>query len=205
MVSDQQASPDEGTVVMDGAGRVRIPRGGAAVAALLRIGLGLLYLWAFIAQGFGIGYTNQETPAAGATAVVAVDYGWHFSYDADKGWISSGFQHSPTAGYVDKAHGPTAWVVQKLPTGVDDFGWMFALGGLGVALTLGICMRIAGWGGFLLNMIIWFAGFPPTSNPLLDGEHMTFALVLLLLMFLHAGNHWGLGRWWSARTPRWLH
>jgi hypothetical protein len=34
--------------------------------------------------------------------------------------------------------------VQRLPTGVDDFGWIFALGGLGIALTLGICSRIAG-------------------------------------------------------------
>src|SRR5215471_14432600 len=38
------------TVVMDEIGRVRIPRGGANVAAALRIGLGLLYLWAFLAQ-----------------------------------------------------------------------------------------------------------------------------------------------------------
>jgi thiosulfate dehydrogenase (quinone) large subunit len=57
----------------------------------------------------------------------------------------------------------------------------------------------------VLNILIWFSGFPPSSNPLLDGEHMAFALSILLLMFLQAGNHWGLGRWWRAHTPKLLH
>ena len=39
----------------------------------------------------------------------------------------------------------------------------------------GIPDGIAGWGGFLPNIMIWLAGFPPTSNPLIDGEHMAFA------------------------------
>jgi thiosulfate dehydrogenase [quinone] large subunit len=186
------------TYVLDDDGRVRIPRAGANVAALLRIGLGLLYLWAFISQGFGVGYTNQDASNPG-------DYGWHFSYDADEGWISSGFEHSPTAPYVDNTHGPLSFIPKELPTGVDDFGWIFAIGGLGIALTLGIFMRIAGWGGFLLNILIWFSSFPPSNNPIIDGEHMAFALSLLLLMYLQAGNHWGLGRWWRARTPALLH
>jgi thiosulfate dehydrogenase [quinone] large subunit len=189
-------------VAMDRDGRVQIPRAGAITAALLRLGLGFLYLWAFVSQGFGVGYTNTDTPA---TASAPVTYGWHFSYDADNGWITSGFEHSPTGPYVDKTHGPTAWVVQNLPAGVDDFGWMFAIGGLGIALTLGICSRIAGWGGLALNLMIWFAGFPPSSNPLLDGEHMAFALSILLLMWLQASNHWGVGRWWRAHTPAFLH
>jgi thiosulfate dehydrogenase [quinone] large subunit len=184
---------------MDDRGRVTIPRGGANVDALLRIGLGLLYLWAFLAQAFGISYSNSETSADGTVA-----YGWHFDHDADNGWITSGFD-SPTAGYVDNAHGPTALVVQELPTGVDDFGWIFAIGGLGIAFTFGIFLGIAGWGGFLLNMISWFAGFPPSNNPLIDGEHMAFALAVLLLMYLQAGNRWGLDRWWRAHTPALLH
>jgi thiosulfate dehydrogenase [quinone] large subunit len=202
MMSDAHQPSADGTVVLDERGRVRVPRAAAVVAALLRIGLGLLYLWAFLAQGFGITYTNKGPEVAGAP----VEYGWYFAVDSSKGWISSGFSHSPTAGYVDGSmHGPLAFIAQGLPTGVDDLGWMFAIGGLGIALTLGIAMRIAGWGGFALNILIWFSAFPPTSNPLLDGEHMAFALALLLLMFLHAGNHWGIGRWWSTHTPAFLH
>jgi hypothetical protein len=37
-----------------------LPRGAATSAALLRIALGLVYLWAFVAQGFGVGYTNTN-------------------------------------------------------------------------------------------------------------------------------------------------
>lgn len=192
-------------VATDREGRIQLPRAGAITAALLRIGLGLLYLWAFLAQGLGVGYTNSDAPAAATAAPVDITYGWHFSYDADNGWITSGFEHSPTGGYVDKAHGPTAWIVQDLPTGVDDLGWIFAIGGLGIALTFGLFSRIAGWGGMLLNLIIWFAGFPPSSNPVLDGEHMAFAFSIFLLMWLQASNYWGFGRWWRAHTPALLH
>jgi hypothetical protein len=56
-------------------------------------------------------------------------------------------------------------------------------------------MRIAGWGGFLLSILVWFSLFPPRGNPAIDGEHNGVRLSLLLLMFMHAGNRFGLGRW----------
>jgi thiosulfate dehydrogenase [quinone] large subunit len=133
-----------------------------------------------------------------------VTYGWHFSYDHSLGWISSGFSHSLTAANISSTHGPLAFISQRLLTGLDDFGWTFAIEGLGIALTFGICMRIAGWGGFGLNTLIWFASFPHSSNPVIDATHTIYALVLLL-MFLHAGNRWGLGRWWDAHMPALLH
>ena len=192
-------------VTMDAAGRIHLPRAGAITAALLRIGLGLLYLWAFIAQGLGVGYTNAPVPDQAESASVNVDYGWHFSYDADNGWITSGFSHSPTEGYTSGAHGPTSFLVKDLPVGLIDFVWIFALAGLGIALTFGLFSRIAGWGGLILNLCIWFAGFPPSSNPLLDGEHMAFALSIFLLMWLQASNYWGAGHWWRAHTPELFH
>jgi thiosulfate dehydrogenase [quinone] large subunit len=96
--------------------------------------------------------------------------------------LESGFSHSPTEQYIDNnTDGPLAPIPQNLPVGLDDFGWMFAIGGLGIALTLGICSRIAGWGGLILNIMIWF------------------------LMWIHASNYWGIGRWWRAHTPAFLH
>jgi thiosulfate dehydrogenase [quinone] large subunit len=187
-------------VTVDDGGRVRIPRGAAYSAALLRISLGLVYLWSFVEQAFGVTYTNSRTSASGHTT-----YGWHFGYDSSAGWVSSGFKHSPTAGFVGTLHGPLAFIPKDLPTGVDDFGWLFAIGGIGIALTLGICMRIAGVGGFLLNILVWFSTFPPAGNPIIDGTHTVYALVFLLLMFLAAGNRLGLGRWWNKHTPAFLH
>jgi thiosulfate dehydrogenase [quinone] large subunit len=196
------ASPPRGTVIMDARGRIRIPRGGAITVGALRIALGLVYLWAFISQAFGITYTNKATPPPDAPADAPVTYEWTFGYDSSKGWISSGFEHSPTESYIDNnTHGPLAFIPQKLPTGLVDFAWIFAIAGLGIALTFGVFSNIAGWGGFLLNIMIWLATFPPSTNPLIDGEHVTFALAILLMMWIQASNYWGLGRWWRAHTP----
>jgi thiosulfate dehydrogenase [quinone] large subunit len=188
------------TVVLDQQSGTTVSRWAADVAAVLRIGLGLLYLWAFVAGAFGIEYANSTTSATGVTS-----YGWHFAYDSHAGWITSGFKTSPTAGFVSTLHGPLAFIPQKLPTGLDDFLWIFALAGLGIGLTLGIFMYLAGWGGFALNVLLWFSLFPPVNNPVIDGEHMAFGVGILLLMLLHAGNRWGLGRWWCRITATWLH
>ncbi len=205
-VTANTGSGDSSSVAMDLEGRVRLPRGGARIAAALRIGLGLMYLWAFVSQGFGVGYTNtrpaEPTPASDTAAPATVEYRWTFSYDADKGWISSGFEHSPSEAYLTKnMHGHIGAILTDLPTGLCDFGWILALGGLGIALTFGVFSRIAGWGGFALNLIIWFGAFPPSTNPIIDGEHMAFAFSILLLMYIQASNYWGLGRWWRAHVP----
>jgi thiosulfate dehydrogenase [quinone] large subunit len=203
--TEPTGAPSPGIVAMDAAGRVRIPRGGAITAAVLRIGIGLIYLWAFFAQGFGVTYTNH-TENPDVAAPTEVHYEWDFTHDADNGWISSGFSHSPTEGYVDNnTHGPLAPIVQNLPTGLVDFMWMFALGGLGFALTLGFCSRIAGWGGLILNLMIWFSTFPPSNNPVFDAEHFTLGFSIFLLMWLHASDYWGIGRWWRSKTPALLH
>jgi thiosulfate dehydrogenase [quinone] large subunit len=196
---------DPGMVAMDREGRIRIPRAGAITAAILRIGIGLIYLWGFVSQGFGVHYTNQVVNND-AAAPKQVEYRWDFSVNTDDGWITSGFTKSPTEAYVDNnAHGPLAFIPQNLPVGLDDFGWMFAIGGLGIALTFGICSRIAGWGGLALNVMIWFASFPPSTNPIFDAEHFMFAFIIFLLMWLNASNYWGVGRWWRGKTPAFLH
>ena len=105
---------DAGMVVMDREGRIRIPRGGAIVAAILRIGIGLIYLWGFIAAGFGVHYTNQVVDN-NAPAPQEVQYHWSFDVEPDDGWITSGFTKSPTEAYVDNnAHGPLAFIPQNL-------------------------------------------------------------------------------------------
>jgi thiosulfate dehydrogenase (quinone) large subunit len=56
----------------------------------------------------------------------------------------------------------------------------------------------------LLNLLLWLSTFPPSTNPVIDGEHVTFGLVIFLLMWLQASNYWGFGRWWRRHTPRLL-
>ena len=50
-----------------------------------------------------------------------------------------------------------------------------------------------------------FSTFPPSTTPIFDAEHFMFAFILLLLMWVQASNYWGIGRWWRAETPAFLH
>jgi thiosulfate dehydrogenase [quinone] large subunit len=76
--------------------------------------------------------------------------------------------------------------------------WLFMLGrlGIGLALTLGIGMRITAIAGALLYVLMWTVVLPPENNPVLD-DHLLGALTLIALAALNAGNTWGLGRFWS--------
>src|SRR5215211_1368202 len=108
--------------------------------AVLRIAFGLTFLWAFVDKVFGLGYATKS----------------------GKGWIDGG---DPTAGFLGKGtSGPFADFYQSL---VGDFWvtplFMIGLLGLGVALTLGIGMRIAAVTGVLLYLLMWSAALPPTN------------------------------------------
>jgi thiosulfate dehydrogenase [quinone] large subunit len=143
------------------------------VLAVLRIAFGLTFLWAFIDKVFGLGYA---TPSG-------------------KGWIDGG---DPTAGFLGKGtSGPFADFYHSL---VGDFWvtplFMVGLAGIGLALTLGIGMRIAAVSGALLYLMMWTAALPPQNNPVID-DHILGAVTLVALALLAAGKTWGLGQQWS--------
>jgi thiosulfate dehydrogenase [quinone] large subunit len=143
------------------------------VFAVLRIAFGLTFLWAFLDKVFGLGYA---TPSG-------------------KGWIDGG---DPTAGFLGKgASGPFEDFYHSL---VGDFWvtplFMVALAGIGLALTLGIGMRIAAVSGTILYLMMWTAVLPPENNPVLD-DHILGAITLIALALVAAGNVWGFGQQWS--------
>jgi thiosulfate dehydrogenase (quinone) large subunit len=141
--------------------------------ALLRIGLGLIFLWAFLDKLFGLGF---------ATA-------------AERAWLLG---VSPTAGFLAYAtKGPLAGLFQLL-TGSAIVDWLFMLGLLllGLSLILGVGTKIAGYGGALLMLLMWLAVMPPANHPFLD-EHIIYLLALIGLANFACGKTWGLGNWWS--------
>jgi thiosulfate dehydrogenase (quinone) large subunit len=146
------------------------------VFAAIRIGLGWTFLWAFLDKTFGWGYS---TPAANA-------------------WIDGGH---PTAGFLGRsAAGPfTQMWHNAAGTWWADWLFMIGLAGIGIALILGIGMRIAAATGALLYILMWTVVLPPTTNPFLD-DHLISAAVLAGLALTNAGDFAGLGRWW-AKTP----
>ncbi|MFL6123631.1 hypothetical protein [Actinophytocola sp.] len=154
------------------------------VAAVLRVVTGLVFVWAFVDKVFGLGYA---TPAKGA-------------------WINGG---SPTKGFLGSLdHGPFADMFRSWAgAGFADWLFMLALAGVGVAVVLGIGMRIAAVSGALLMLLMWAAEWPlarftdagqPTmsTNPIID-YHIIYGLVLITLALIAAGNTWGLGRTWA--------
>jgi len=141
--------------------------------ALARIALGLIFLWAFLDKAFGLGFATKSTSA----------------------WIDGG---SPTTGFLSHATGPLATYFQSL-AGSPIIDWLFMLSllGLGIALIIGVCMNLAGWGGSVLLILMWAASLPVENHPFID-QHIIYALVLIGLASGNIGNEWSLRTWWKS-------
>ena len=163
--------------------------------AVVRIGLGLIFAWAFLDKVFGFGYATSSANA----------------------WINGG---SPTKGFLGGLkHGPFQSMFNSW-AGDAWADWLFMIGlaGIAVALLLGIGMRIAAVSGTLLLLFMWAAEWPldrhdstgaltRSTNPILD-DHIIYAILLIALAALSAGAVWGLGKYWAnldfVRRNRWL-
>jgi thiosulfate dehydrogenase (quinone) large subunit len=177
----------------DGSPTGRSPR--TQVLAVLRIMMGLTFLWAFVDKMFGLGYA---TPAANA-------------------WVEGG---SPTKGFLGNVQvGPFQSMLQSWAgSGWADWLFMIGLLGIGLALLLGVGMRVAAVSAAVMLGFMWIAEWPPaqvdaageatsSTNPLID-SHLVYIVVVIALALYAAGDTWGLGRWW-AKLPivdrnRWL-
>ncbi|MFG2090544.1 hypothetical protein [Spirillospora sp. NPDC048824] len=143
------------------------------VWAAARLALGWVFAWAFLDKMFGLGH---ETPAA-------------------KAWVDGG---SPTEGFLaNSPEGPFAGFYNDIAGAVwADWLFMLGLAGIGAALILGIGMRLAAVAGTALLVMMWTAVLPPANNPFMD-DHLIYAIVIVGLALVSAGDTLGLGRWWG--------
>ena len=153
----------------------------------LRIATGFVFLWAFFDKLLGLDYS---TPS-------------------ERAWINGG---SPTKGFLGSIDaGPFAATFRSMAGDwwVDGL-FMLGLLAIGVAVVLGIGLRLAAVSGTVLLALMWIAEWHParftsggeatgSTNPLVD-YHVIYALALILFAVTAAGNRWGLGRAW-ARLP----
>lgn len=151
---------------------------------LLRLSIGWTFLWAFLDKTFGLDFS---TPSA-------------------ESWLNGG---SPTTGYLDNAtSGPLADFYQSL-SGQAWVDWLFMIGllGVGLALMLGIGVRIAAVAGALMLVMMWSAALWPETNPFMD-YHLTESLALGVLALTSSGRYLGLGAVWEkvpfVAANRWL-
>jgi thiosulfate dehydrogenase [quinone] large subunit len=167
--------------------RTEGPRPGTPFArralAVLRVAFGLTFLWAFVDKTFALGFHT------------GYDANGHLDRFGDAAWINGG---SPTEGFLKfGADGPFDSFYHSI-AGAAWADWLFMLGllGIGVALVLGIGMRIAAAAGALLYLLMWTVVLPPENNPQID-EHVLGAISLVVLAAFYAGDTWGLGRIWG--------
>ena len=157
---------------------------GRRALALMRIAFGLTFLWAFfdklLALGFHTGYDQEG----------------NLDRFGDAAWINGA---SPTEGFLKfGADGPFKEFYNNI-AGAAWADWLFMLGllGIGLALTLGIGMRIAAATGALLYVLMWTVVLPPENNPVLD-DHLLGAISLVVLAAFYAGDTWGFGKVWAS-------
>ena len=169
----------------------------AKALAVLRISTGFIFLWAFLDKTFGFGYA---TPSA-------------------KAWINGG---SPTKGFLASVDVGPSWLQTSFHNIAGDpwANWLFMLGllGIGLALILGIGLRIAAGAAIAMMTLMWLAEFPldktgakgapsGSTNPITD-YHFIYAVTTVVLALTYAGHTWGLGKWWASlplvQKNRWL-
>jgi thiosulfate dehydrogenase (quinone) large subunit len=138
--------------------------------AVLRIMIGFMLLWAFFDKMFGLGLS---TPAG-------------------SGMIDGG---SPTHGFLSSSNTLSFLAAYS---NILDVVIMLAFLLIGIALMLGIGMKIATITGALVFLMMYVALFPPENNPILD-DHIIYIFVLMAVYMADAGSYLGLGNWWKEQ------
>lgn len=152
--------------------------------ALARIMIGFVFLWAFSDKTFGLGFSTQSGQA----------------------WVSGG---SPTSGFLQfgvNPDSPFASIFTSL-AGMAWVDWLFMFGllGIGLALILGVGLRIAAVSATILLVLMWAALLPLENNPVIN-EHLIYAAVIWVTAL--SRREWSVVDWWFShkfvRSNKWL-
>lgn len=154
---------------------------------ILRIAIGWVFLWAFLDKLLGLGFATGRNPETGV-----IDF---FSPDA---WIQGG---SPTEGFLSfglHTKEPFLGIYSDLAGHAwVDWIYMISMLSIGVALILGIAVRLAAVAGIIWMVLFYTAvAIWPENNPFLD-DHIVYAIALAGIAYVGAGRYLGLGRWWE--------
>lgn len=145
----------------------------ARTLAVARISLGWIFLWSFLDKAFGLGFSTEREAA----------------------WINGG---SPAAGYLEfGTSGPLAGTFQAMAgSPLVDGLYMFAMLGMGLAMILGIGLRVNATLGSLIVIMMWAGSLPPDNNPFFT-YHLLYAILFVAFALGAVGHTWGLGRTWA--------
>lgn len=140
-----------------------------SVWVVSRVLLGWIFFWAFIDKVWGLGFATKSGQA------------WIDGVSPTEGFLKFGV--TDTFGNFFHALAGNAWV-----------DWLFMIGllGIGVALMLGIALRIATISGIVMLLLMYVALFPSPHNPLVD-DHLMYAI---FLWGIYQYREQGGAQWW---------
>ena len=152
--------------------------------ALLRIVVGIIFLWAGLDKLLGSG--PEGWTAAG------------FLGHATGGSLGWPFVAAPAADAAAVIYNPThdLWVsLSKNTTALAIINPMVVYGeiGIGISLILGLLTRFGAIMGALMMALFFVAGWAFTNG--IVEEHLTYMVVLLAIAGLGAGKYYGLDQW----------
>jgi thiosulfate dehydrogenase [quinone] large subunit len=162
---------------------------GRRILAVLRLATGFIFLWAFLDKTFGLG----------------------FSTPAERAWVAGG---TPSQGFLlsDGVTGPLKGLFTAVASPASDVLFQLSMLGIGVAVMLGIGLRVSAVVGTFVMVMMYLAEWPfaanaASTNPIVD-YHIIYALALILIAALSAGDTWGAGKQWKnlpiVRRMPWL-
>jgi thiosulfate dehydrogenase (quinone) large subunit len=146
------------------------------------------------ATGVGSRSLTRETAVRYVWAVTRLCMGWVFLWPFLDKMISGG---NPTKGFLSGSVGAFSGFYQSI-AGAGVVNWLFMVGLIVIAagLLLGIFMRFACAAGAVMVLLMWSASLPPQDDLFMD-NHIIYALLLIALALVGAGNTLGIGRWWA--------
>jgi thiosulfate dehydrogenase [quinone] large subunit len=158
--------------------------------AVLRLATGFIFLWAFLDKTFGLG----------------------FSTPTERAWINGG---SPSQGFLgsEAVTGPLQPFFAGIASPASDVLFMLGMLGIGLAVMLGIGLRVSAVAGTVILVLMYLAEWPfaanaASTNPIVD-YHIIYALALIVVAATAAGDTWGFGSQWRklpvVRTQAWLY
>ncbi|MEO5921270.1 MAG: DoxX family protein [Pseudolysinimonas sp.] len=162
---------------------------GRGILSLLRLATGFIFLWAFLDKTFGLG----------------------FSTPIERAWINGG---TPSQGFLNSPAvvGPLKPFFASIASPMSDALFMAGMLGIGLAVMLGIGLRVSAVAGSIIMVLMYLAEWPfeanaGSTNPVVD-YHIIYALALIVIAVLAAGDTFGLGRIWRklpfVRSQAWL-
>lgn len=158
---------------------------------LLRVGVGIIFLWAGLEKAVGAGL---GTWSAGGFLQFATagSLGWPFV----TGEVAEGTVFNPTHDF---------WVgLAQNQTALTVIDYLVPLGqvGIGVSLILGLFTRFGAAMGALMMLFFFVAAWEFEFG--IVNQHLTYALVCATITGLGAGKYWGLDAAFAYAVPWWF-